>query len=138
MNGERTGLNREGIDIIEVEPGTYSVIYRGRSVSVVRDGAAYVMNGVRLPMPVDPRDWSAQMAGADAGGPQKIASQMPGRVVRLLVALDEEVAAGQGVIVVEAMKMQNEMKAARAGRVAAIHVKEGDPAAAGEVLVTIE
>ena len=63
---------------------------------------------------------------------------MPGKVVRVLVAPGDAVEAGQGLIVVEAMKMQNEMKASRAGRVAAVPAKEGATVAAGDVLATIE
>ena len=63
---------------------------------------------------------------------------MPGKVVRVLVAAGDMVEAGQGILVVEAMKMQNEMKASRAGRVAAMHTREGATVAAGEALATIE
>jgi len=63
---------------------------------------------------------------------------MPGKVVRVLVAPGDSVEAGQGIAVVEAMKMQNEMKAARAGKVLSVPAKEGATVAAGEVLATIE
>jgi biotin carboxyl carrier protein len=63
---------------------------------------------------------------------------MPGKVVRVLVAPGDSVEAGQGVAVVEAMKMQNEMKASRAGKVLSVPAKEGATVAAGEVLATIE
>ena len=59
---------------------------------------------------------------------------MPGKVVRVLVAAGDEVAAGQGVVVLEAMKMQNEMKSPRAGRVASVAVKEHEAVNAGSVL----
>jgi biotin carboxyl carrier protein len=63
---------------------------------------------------------------------------MPGKVVRLLVREGDAVAAGQGLVVVEAMKMQNEMKASRAGRVAEVRVSDGDTVAAGDTLVVLE
>jgi biotin carboxyl carrier protein len=63
---------------------------------------------------------------------------MPGKVVRVLVAPGDEVAAGQGLLVVEAMKMQNELKAVRPGRVETISAREGATVSAGEVLATIE
>ena len=63
---------------------------------------------------------------------------MPGKVVRVLVAPGDQVEAGQGLVVVEAMKMQNEMKASLAGRVATVPAREGATVAAGEVLATIE
>jgi biotin carboxyl carrier protein len=63
---------------------------------------------------------------------------MPGKVVRLLVAAGDSVEAGQGIVVVEAMKMQNELKAPRAGKVTALAAKMGATVSAGEVLATIE
>jgi biotin carboxyl carrier protein len=63
---------------------------------------------------------------------------MPGRVVRVLVGQGDSVEAGQGVVVVEAMKMQNEMKAPRAGRVVSVSAREGAAVGAGESLVVIE
>ena len=63
---------------------------------------------------------------------------MPGKVVRVLVAQGDQVEAGEGLIVVEAMKMQNEMKAAKAGRVATLAAVAGATVNAGEILATIE
>jgi biotin carboxyl carrier protein len=63
---------------------------------------------------------------------------MPGRVVRLLVEAGGEVAEGQGVVVIEAMKMQNELKSPKAGRVARIGVAVGDTVGSGDVLVVVE
>jgi biotin carboxyl carrier protein len=87
---------------------------------------------------VDPREWSGESAGQGGSGRQQVKSSMPGRVVRLLVAVGEHVEAGGGVIVVEAMKMQNELRARHAGVVAAIHVEESATVAAGTLLVTLE
>jgi biotin carboxyl carrier protein len=63
---------------------------------------------------------------------------MPGRVVRVLVTVGQQVAAGERLIVVEAMKMQNEMKAPRAGRVASVKAEAGATVSAGDILVVIE
>jgi biotin carboxyl carrier protein len=63
---------------------------------------------------------------------------MPGRVVRLLVEKGAAVAAHQGVLVLEAMKMQNEIKAPKEGRVADLRVAAGDTVSAGDVLAIIE
>jgi biotin carboxyl carrier protein len=71
-------------------------------------------------------------------GVETITAPMPGKVVRVLVAPGDAVEAGQGLVVVEAMKMQNEMKASLAGRVATVPAREGATVAAGEVLATIE
>ena len=63
---------------------------------------------------------------------------MPGKIVRVLVKPGDRVESGQGILVVEAMKMQNEMKAHRAGRIAALPVREGETVSAGAILATIE
>jgi biotin carboxyl carrier protein len=63
---------------------------------------------------------------------------MPGKVVRLLVQPGDEVVERQGVIVVEAMKMENELRAPRAGKVVEVLINEGDSVETGKVLVVIE
>ena len=63
---------------------------------------------------------------------------MPGKIVRLLVVEGDTVESGQGLLVMEAMKMQNEMKAPKAGRVVSISAREGATVAAGDVLAAIE
>ena len=77
-------------------------------------------------------------AGAQGTGPQKLLAPMPGKVVRVLVKPGDEVKARQGLVVVEAMKMENELRAARDGRVREVAVKEGQSVDAGAVLVLVE
>ena len=82
-------------------------------------------------------------AGADGAtgggdGEERVTAPMPGKVVRILVARGDEVAARQPVMVVEAMKMENEMSAPRAGTVREIQVQEGMSVDAGRVLAVIE
>jgi biotin carboxyl carrier protein len=125
------------------EPGVYSVLMDGRSyearVEATGRGLVVVIDGHRFEVDVsDPRGWSRKAAGPDAGGAETVAAPMPGKVVRVLVAAGDTVEAGQGLVVVEAMKMQNELKAGRAGRVATLPAREGATVAAGEVLATIE
>lgn len=80
-----------------------------------------------------------EMAGAGEGEADKvIAAPMPGLVVRIPVAVGDSVAAGQGVIVVEAMKMENELKAPADGVIAAIEVEAGQAVDKGAVLVVLE
>ena len=88
----------------------------------------------------DARALVAERAAARpaASGPETVSSLMAGKVVKILVAAGEGVKAGQGVIVVEAMKMENELRAARDGKVARVHVTEGAAVEAGQGLVTIE
>jgi len=80
----------------------------------------------------------AQASGAHAHGTSEIVAPMPGKVVRVLVEAGAEVEAGAGVVVVEAMKMQNEMKSPKAGKVTAVNVREGATVNAGDVLAVVE
>jgi biotin carboxyl carrier protein len=75
---------------------------------------------------------------AQGSGPQRVLAPMPGKVVRVLVKPGDEVKARQGLVVVEAMKMENELRAARDGRVRDVAVKEGQSVDAGAVLAVIE
>jgi biotin carboxyl carrier protein len=123
------------------EPGVYSVLLDGRSYEArVEEGAnalVVVIDGRRFEIEVrDPRRFSRKGAAAP-DGVQTVAAAMPGKIVRVLVAAGDDVVAGQGLLVVEAMKMQNEMKAARAGKVLSLSVREGSTVAAGETLATI-
>jgi biotin carboxyl carrier protein len=87
----------------------------------------------------DPRRLrSAIAAGALAGGVARIMAPMPGKVVRVMVEAGAEVEAGDGILVVEAMKMQNEMKSPRAGKVVSVSVEVGATVNGGDVLAVIE
>jgi biotin carboxyl carrier protein len=77
-------------------------------------------------------------AGGHADGEQPVAAPMPGRVVRVLVAPGDLVAARQGLVVVEAMKMENELRSPKAGRVKDVSVAPGMSVEAGRVLVVVE
>jgi biotin carboxyl carrier protein len=86
----------------------------------------------------DPRSLSARRGAADAhSGPATLTSPMPGRVVRILQPAGSQVEAKQGILMVEAMKMQNELKSPRAGTVESILVTEGDNVTAGQPLAVI-
>lgn len=130
-------------ELAEVEPGVYSVLLEGRSYEARaepgEDCAWITIRGRRFRVAItDPRRWSRKSAGAPGQERENVIAPMPGKIVRLLVKPGESIQAGQGIVVVEAMKMQNEMKTRRAGRVAAIPVSVGDTVAAGAVLATIE
>lgn len=77
-------------------------------------------------------------SASGAAGPQSVSAPMPGKVVRVLVKRGDVVAPRQGVVVVEAMKMENELRAAKAGTVADVKVIEGASVEAGAVLVVID
>jgi biotin carboxyl carrier protein len=130
-------------DCTHPEPGVYSILWSGRSYEarVERNagGMTVSVNGICCEVRIsDPRRWRGRGGAAAGGGRQLVTALMPGKVVRLLVQAGDAVDAGQGVAVVEAMKMQNEMKAQRPGKVVSVTVREGAAVAAGETLVVIE
>jgi biotin carboxyl carrier protein len=86
----------------------------------------------------DPRSLRARLRAADDHGPKKLTAPMPGKVVRILASEGAHVAAGTGVIVVEAMKMQNEIKSPKKGMVQKLLVGEGAAVNAGDVLAIVE
>jgi biotin carboxyl carrier protein len=106
------------------QPGTYVVHVGTRSYQIQL---------------VDPRRLSVtQNSGAHHHGSAEIIASMPGKVVRVLVEVGASVEAGTGIVVVEAMKMQNEMKAPRAGTVVALNAEPGATVNAGDVLAIVE
>jgi len=133
---------RHDVDAHKLEADFYSILTEGRSyeVSVESQGDAYhVRHGaaeqmVRL---TDPSR-RAREEGPAADGPEQIVSQMPGKVVRVLVAEGDTVEAGQGVIVVEAMKMENEIAASKDGKITSLSVQPGQSVEGGAVLAVIE
>jgi acetyl/propionyl-CoA carboxylase alpha subunit len=129
--------------IVAVEPGVYSVLMNGRSYEArveQSDGCLIVViDGHRFEVEIrDPRRWSRHTTKPGIEGRLHVTAAMPGKIVRLLVAEGDTVAAGQGLLVVEAMKMQNEMKAPKAGCVVSLTAREGATVAAGDVLAAIE
>lgn len=138
LNGRETGA-LAGADVREAGPGVYSVIVEGRQYEVHVTDAGITVAGETLQYEIeDPRQWKRSGGAGGGAGRASIVAPMPGKVVRILVALGDEVTAGQGIVVVEAMKMQNEMKSPRDGRVTAIGVRENDSVTAGTVLASIE
>ncbi len=126
-------------DIREVEPGVWSVLDGTLSYEVRVAGSEVRVNGRAVEVTfVDPREWNPKAARANVAGTVQVKAPMPGKVIRVLVAVGDAVESGQGVVIVEAMKMQNELKSPRDGRVSAVSVKENDTVNAGAVLVTIE
>jgi biotin carboxyl carrier protein len=105
-----------------------------------RDSFGVSLRGNRYELKIiDPKRLrSAQSSGAHDHGVAEIVSPMPGKIVRVLVEAGVRVEAGAGIVVVEAMKMQNEMKAPKAGVVVSIDAEAGDTVNAGDVLAVIE
>jgi biotin carboxyl carrier protein len=155
VNGARFRYQREGGEVIEREftiapltPGAYSILIEGRSYTAIapaRETAPGItvgeiaVNGRAFAVEVfDPREMRARKSAGAGEGRQNIIAMMPGKVVRVLAAPGDAVGAGQGLIVVEAMKMQNEMKSPKAGRVVEVKTQPDATVAAGEVLMVIE
>jgi biotin carboxyl carrier protein len=133
------------VDARMLEPGVMSLLItypnaQGRQYRCVLDGDGVVIGGRRHGFEVvDPRSLQGRRgAGAGTDGPRPVKAPMPGRVVRLLVEVGAEVLEGQGVVVIEAMKMQNELKSPKAGRVVRLGVEVGDTVGSGDVLVVVE
>ncbi|MGB6945694.1 MAG: biotin/lipoyl-containing protein [Bryobacteraceae bacterium] len=129
--------------VIQVEPGVYSVLLDGASYEIrlmeTSQGLSAEAGGWRFAVEVrDPRDTSRGARASIGSGRQNVAAPMPGKVVRVLVGVGDSVEAEQGLVVVEAMKMQNEMKASRPGRVVEIRARAGETVGAGDTLVVLE
>jgi biotin carboxyl carrier protein len=130
-------------DVVALDDGGLSVRIDGRILDLTVEGEppemGVVASGHRAYVRVESerlRAAAAAKRGGVSGAEKSIMAPMPGRVAKVLVAVGDEVAAGQGVIVVEAMKMENELRAKGPGRVAEIHVKAGEAIEAGARLIT--
>lgn len=128
------------VDAQMLEPGVMSLVVQGRQYRCVLDGDGVWIGNRRYGFAVDdPRSLQGRRgAGGGAEGPRSVKAPMPGRVVRTLVMVGDEVAEGQGVVVIEAMKMQNELRSPKAGRVARVAVAAGDTVGSGDVLAVVE
>jgi biotin carboxyl carrier protein len=149
-NGARTAYTLRGdaeqggyASIEEVMPGVFSVLLDDRSLQVnVSPHAQGLEVWVGLERYfislADARDRAANDKPAEAEGPVEIRAQMPGKIIKLLADAGSAVTAGQGLIVVEAMKMQNEVKAPKDGTLTRMHVAEGVTVNAGDPLLVVE
>lgn len=131
-------------DVVESASNTFSILLAGRSLEICvtpsSDGKLNLQSG-RFEFTaevIDPRSWQGRRHGAmEAAGRQQVVAPMPGKVIRLLVQAGEKVDADQGLLVVEAMKMQNEIRSPKSGTVERVLVAEGQAVNAGEVLCIV-
>ena len=147
---EKVWLCKVDGQVVEVDAAltardVLSVLVGGKAYEIKRErslqGELHMVIGcARYAVDVqDPRSLRTRRAVAGAeSGPQRIKAAMPGKIVRILVGEKDEVKAGQGVIVMEAMKMQNEMKSPKDGRVQKILAAEGSVVNAGDTLAIID
>lgn len=134
------------LEIVQPEIGQISLRFEnGRKVearvSLDADGRSVVwINGRSIEVElIDPKKLrGSSTSGAETAGVADIKTAMPGKVVRLIAAVGDTVEKGDGVIVVEAMKMQNEIKAPKNGTITSIRVSEGDTVNASQILLSIE
>jgi biotin carboxyl carrier protein len=146
-NGWKIALDGQSVDVdaVEITPNTLSLLLDGQSYEVhlspSSDGVLKIQTGLEefTAEVADPRAWRGRRHGTlEAEGRQQVVAPMPGKVVRALVKVGDKVEAGQGLLVVEAMKMQNEIRSPKGGTVERLDVKEGQLVNAGDVLAWVE
>ena len=131
------------IDAVLARRDVLSILIDGKAYEIKRERTAVDMHlwvgSVRYAAQLrDPRSLRSRTAADDGKGPRKLLAPMPGKIVRVLVAESAEVEAGQGIVVVEAMKMQNEIKSPKKGVVRKLVAAEGAAVNAGDVLAVVE
>ena len=142
--------HEHAVDVHEVG-GIWSLLLGTKSYEVGfvegLDGAMMVhVDGQAIPVSVDSarRAWGARGRGekagdtGDAAGPHRIVAPMPGKIVKVLVKAGDSVQQRQGLVVVEAMKMENELRSPKVGTVSEVRVEEGTLVEAGTILVIVE
>jgi len=140
------------VQAVQISADTISVLIGGKSFEVKHEsgvrgrlphtggGIAVLIRGTRYEVSVaDPRSWRGRRRALQGeAGPQTLVASMPGKVVRVLAEEDDTLTAGQGIVVVEAMKMQNEIRSPRAGVLKKMLAHEGMRVNAGDVLAIVE
>jgi biotin carboxyl carrier protein len=133
---------RVAANAVEIAPGLYSILLEGESfeaharqvgevIVVTIDGRDFTFHSE------DARVWRGDSSALEAEGKQQVAASMPGKVIRLLVSAGQAVSAGQGLAVIEAMKMQNEVRSPKSGTVERLMISEGQAVNAGQILAIV-
>jgi biotin carboxyl carrier protein len=146
-SGERLQWRIDGrevdADAVEISPGVFSVIIAGESIEVriERKGSelSVFAGGQEYAAAIqDPRELKKNRSGAaEAFGRQSVTAPMAGKIVRCLVAAGDDVQAGQGLAIVEAMKMQNEIRSPKTGKIERVAVVEGQTVNPGDVVAVV-
>jgi biotin carboxyl carrier protein len=135
--------HRYDLGVVNPENGLYVIfhgdrVYEARVWTRERNSLQVKLRGSLIDVKIIDRKHRRAPAEQQGGGRQNLVSPMPGKVVKVLLGVGDEAAAGQGVVVVEAMKMQNEIKSRQRGRVLKVLVSEGDTVKANQVLAVVE
>jgi len=131
-------------DAVEVAPHTFSILLDGKSyelrVTPLANGELTIQSAHAefTAQVLDPREWRGRHGALEVQGRQQVVAPMPGKIVRMLVKAGDVVEAGQGLVVVEAMKMQNEIRSPKSGKVEKIVAREGETVNAGDVLLWVD
>jgi biotin carboxyl carrier protein len=129
------------LDLVKAGENDVSVLVDGASHDLTLEktpgGFAVIVRGDRFDVDLKDAVQGVTLGPATPTGPLKLTAPMPGKIVKVLVAPGDAVEAGRGVLVMEAMKMENELKAARAGTVQEVRVKEGQAVEMGALLLII-
>jgi biotin carboxyl carrier protein len=135
------GEKRLEFDLVDTGSSDLSVLIDGvshdLSVEKTAEGFAVIVRGDRFEVDLKEAVKGATLGRTAAKGPLRLTAPMPGKIVKVLVNPGDTVEAGQGVLVMEAMKMENELKSGRAGTVQEIKVKEGQAVEMGALLLVI-
>jgi biotin carboxyl carrier protein len=130
-------------DAVKISPSRYSILLGGRSLEVTveetKEGLLLYLAGREFQVEItDSRSWRSRRGGSiELEGRQQVAAPMPGKIVSVLVTPGQKVEAGQGLLVIEAMKMQNEIRSPKSGVVERLLAKEGQAVGAGEIVAIV-
>ncbi len=132
------------VSCVPLSDGALSLIVNGESFDVQCERAAETLQvalrgAIYECIVSDPRSLrTRKKTGLADSGEQKLTASMPGKVVRIIAAIGDQIKAGQGILVIEAMKMQNEVRSPKDGQLKKLLVRQGANVVAGEVLAIIE
>ncbi len=139
----RVGANLYDVEVVSPEEGVYTFlagdrVYEARVWEPEPQSLNVTIAGHSFSASIIDRKHRRSTSEHQIEGRQNLVAPMPGKVVRMLLCVGDEVAQGQGVVVVEAMKMQNEIKSPKTGRVIEVRVIEGATVNANQVLAVVE
>ena len=138
------GGKKINADLRQAGPASFSIIIDNRSfdLDVIRQGEEFVVSSrsgvTRLTLEDSRRRLMHSREAREVSGKVQMRAMMPGRVLSVSVQVGDQVEAHQGVLVIEAMKMENELKSPKAGKVAEVKVTAGQTVEKGELLIVIE